>query len=439
VSCGKAFPGAGSFPREGTPSVPLGEFLERTVRRYRIPGRRPLSIILALLVAVALCAAPASATSTARSSAGADAVRYWNEVTMTAVAGALVPVPEQPVYLAYVHRAVYSGVVRADRRHASTPAAAAAAAHAVLVHYFPAQQAALDQRYAEALATVPDDRARRAGLALGAASAAALLRDRAGDGLNGAVRPAPPTGPGVWIPTPPNTVGISSWLGEMRPFAIGSAARFRPPAPPSLTSNRWARAYAETQAFGSATSTVRTAEQTETARFWSDAPYVQNQRGLRELTLDRGLGAVRTAQLFALADSASADALMGCWDAKYHYVFWRPFSAIPAGDTDGNPATPGDPAWVPLLATPNHPEYPSAHGCATTALFTVVAGLLGTHRIDVDLASTVTGTTHHFATLEQLLREVGNARVWGGLHWRFSTEAGVRLGGQVARVVLAAR
>jgi len=105
----------------------------------------------------------------------------------------------------------------------------------------------------------------------------------------------------------------------------------------------------------------------------------------------------------------------------------------------GNPATPGDPSWQPLLVTPNHPEYPSAHGCATTALFTVVARLVGTHRIDVDMDSVLPGTTHHFATLEQLVREVGNARVWAGLHWRFSTEAGGRLGGLVALEVLSTR
>lgn len=223
----------------------------------------------------------------------------------------------------------------------------------------------------------------------------------------------------------------------MRPFALRSPSQFRPPAPPALTSSRWAAAYDETRVLGSATSTARTAAQTETARFWADPPFAQNQRALRAYTQARGMSTVHTARLFALADTAAADALIACWDAKHHFVFWRPFSAIPAGDTDGNPATPADPAWQPLLGTPNHPEYPSAHGCSTTAMFTVVARLTGTQRIDIDLDSTLTGTTHHFATLGQLIREVGDARVWGGLHWRFSTEAGIHLGRQVARVVLA--
>ena len=400
------------------------------------PGRRPLLLISVLTLTCALGTAPASASTTA---GGADAVRFWNEVTITTVAGAAIPAPEQAVYLTYVHRAVYDGVARAAGRHASTPAAATAAAHTVLVRYFPAQKATLDQRYTDALDAVPDDRARRAGLAHGRAAAGALLRDRADDGLNGPVKPVPPPGPGVWIPTPPNTTGLSSWLGEMEPFVLRSAAQFRPAGPPALISKRWAAAYNEVRVLGSATSTGRTTEQTETARFWSDPPFAQNQRALRAYTQAHRMTAVRTAQLFALADTAAADALIACWDAKYHYLFWRPFSAVPAGDTDGNPATPAESAWQPLLATPNHPEYPSAHGCATTALFTVVAALARTNRIGLDLDSVVTGTTHHFATLDQLLREVGNARIWGGLHWRFSTDAGVALGAKVAGVVLTRR
>lgn len=141
--------------------------------------------------------------------------------------------------------------------------------------------------------------------------------------------------------------------------------------------------------------------------------------------------------MFALADTAAADALIACWDAKYTYNFWRPFSAIPAGDTDGNPATPADPSWTPLLPTPNHPEYPSAHGCATTAIVTVLAGVDPSHALDLTMTSTTTGSTHHFTSIQQLTDELANARVWAGLHWRFSTTAGVRLGAAVGQVVLA--
>lgn len=240
------------------------------------------------------------------------------------------------------------------------------------------------------------------------------------------------------MPTPPNTIGVSSWLGAIHPFVLRSAAQFRPPGPPALTSARWAADYNETRLYGSATSTVRTPAQTEVAQFWADPPYVQNQRALREFTENRGLDALQTARLFAMTDTAASDALIACWDTKFHYNFWRPVTAIPAGDKDNNPATPGDPTWQPLLVTPNHPEYASAHGCATTAMFTVLAGLFSRHgdRLDIDMHSVTTGTTHHFSSVHQLIGEVANARVWGGLHWRFSTLAGERIGSSVAQVVL---
>jgi hypothetical protein len=144
-----------------------------------------------------------------------------------------------------------------------------------------------------------------------------------------------------------------------------------------------------------------------------------------------GLDIFDTSRLFALVDMTETDALIGCWDAKYHYEFWRPFTAISAGD--GNPGLVADPTWTPLLATPDHPEYPSAHSCLTTALGDTLAAFLHTRAINFDMTSTVTGTTHHFATVNQMVTEMANARVWGGIHWRFSTVAGTTIGHNVAR------
>jgi PAP2 superfamily len=403
--------------------------------KRRVTGLGSAAILVAPLLVAAVLAQPASA---AGSAAGATAVRTWNEITVSTLVVAKTPTPEQPLYLTYVHRAVYDAVRQTTRHHASSAAAAVAAAHDVLVADFPAQKDVLDADYVTSLAAIPAGPRRSAGLAICSAAAAAVLLDRANDGRNGAPLPVPPPGPGVWIPTPPNTIGVSSWLGSVRPFVLRSASQFRPAGPPALSSARWARDYNETRLYGSATSTLRTPSQTETAKFWSDAPYVQNQRALRAYALNRGLDALQTARLFALTDTAAADALIACWDTKTHFNFWRPFSAIPAGDTDGNAATPADPTWQPLLVTPNHPEYASAHGCATTAMFTVVARLSSPHgdRLNVDLDSVTTGTTHHFSSVHQLISEVANARVWGGLHWRFSTLAGERIGASVARVVL---
>lgn len=377
--------------------------------------------------------------ATASAPGAADEVRAWNAITMSTMLAAATPVPAQPLFLTYVHRAVYNAVRSALSHDGdSVEAAVVAAAHDVLVSDFPPQQAVLDADYTQAVDGIPASAARAKGLRTGARAARRLLADRAEDGRDGPEIPAPIPGVGIWTPTPPNVVGVTSWLGQVRPFVIRSSTQFRAAPPPALTSSTWARDYNETRLYGSGTSTLRTAEQTEVARFWGDPPYVQNQAALRDYTAAHGLDVLHTAQLFALADTAAADALITCFETKYHYEFWRPIAAIPAGDSDGNPVTPSDPAWQPLLTTPNHPEYASAHGCATGAMATVIAGLTsrsGTG-LDLYLSSTATGTTHHFTSLSQLLDEVANARIWAGLHWRFSTTAGVRIGQAVARVVL---
>lgn len=394
-----------------------------------------LTLTTGLSPAIAMPAGSRSVSVT--STSGAEAVVAWNEIAMTTLLTAAIPTAEQPLYLAYTHRAVFLAAREAARRHASLDAAVIAAAHTVLVDHFASQQAVLDADYDAAIAGVPADLSRHIGVTIGRRYGTAVVRERADDGRNGPPLPNPAPGPGVWIPTPPNTAGASSWLGSVRPFVLSSAAQFRPAGPPSLTSAQWAKAYNETRLYGSATSSVRTPEQTEAARFWSDPPYAQNQRALRALIAGRGVGTLQAARIFAFVDTAAADALIACWDTKYHYWFWRPFSAIPAGDTDGNPATPADSSWQPLLGTPNHPEYASAHGCATAAMFIVLAKLLSTGpALDIDLDSVTTGTTHHFATVADLLDEVGNARVWGGIHWRFSVVAGVRIGRSVAGEVL---
>lgn len=406
------------------------------------------SVLVAALTASLAATTPATATTapTVRaahsagygdSRAGADVVRAWNATAMTTLVTAATPVAEQPLHLAYVHRAVYDGVRRAARseRAVSVRAVVAEAAYTVLSTNFPAQRPALDAALATTLAAVPADRARSRGLALGQRAAERELRERADDGRNGQVLPVPAPGVGVWAPLPPNVVGASSWLGSVRPFALRSGAQLRLAPPPSLHSALWTRDYREVRVLGSATSTVRTPQQTETARFWSDPPLVQNQRGLRDHTLRHGLGVRSTARLFALADMASADSLIACYDSKYHYSFWRPATAIPAGDSDGNPRTAGEPGWTSLVGTPNFPEYPSAHGCSTTAVADVVAAL-DHGRLDLDLTSVVTGTARHYSSVDQLISEVGNARVWGGLHWRFSTTLGEGIGHAAARAVL---
>jgi hypothetical protein len=164
---------------------------------------------------------------------------------------------------------------------------------------------------------------------------------------------------------------------------------------------------------------------------------LQYNLAYQQLVLSRGFTAVQAARLMVMGNMVGADALVACFDAKYQYLFWRPAFAIPQGDTDGNPNTVGDPTFVPLIGTPAHPEYPSAHGCETGAQAEVFAEFLGTQRIDVDIPSAVAGVpAHHFSTANDLKQEIIDARVWGGIHYRGSNETGANVGRKVAHWTL---
>ena len=196
-----------------------------------------------------------------------------------------------------------------------------------------------------------------------------------------------------------------------------------------------ARAYNEVKDIG--TSTTRSAEQTLAARFWAEAPVQQAHGSFRKFLLDHQLDVVDATRFMAMISVVYADALIACFDAKYHYAFCRPITAVRAGDTDANDATVPDPAWSPLLpVTPNHPEYPSAHSCLTPAGGRVIARFLGTNRIDFTVPSLTGLGDRHFATVKDLHQEVGNARIWGGIHYRFSVEDGIALGANVTQQVL---
>jgi PAP2 superfamily len=404
--------------------------------------RRHLPAVLAaaVLTATVQSVSPAAASSEVDGSS----IRTWNEIAVTSIVSTVPPTPGPvgPLYLAYVHRAVHDAVE--DLSHsASVPAAVAAAAHGVLVHYFPGQRGTLDARYATALAAVRDGEAEERGVAAGTDAAEDLIEDRRDDGLNGPALPLPTPGPGVWAPLPiepPTTAAAASWLGTVEPFVLESPSELRPDGPPSLSSDHWARDYEEVKTVGAASSTVRTAEQTAAALFWADPPAVQSQRALRGYSAQEELDATETARLFALVNTASADALIACADAKFHFNFWRPFGAILRAGTDGNPRTVPDPTWKSLIPPPNFPDYPSNHSCATTAIATVIDSLRG----DSDFSLTVTSvrgtppveypTT--FTSARQMIREVGNARIWGGIHYRFSVEDGTDIGRAVGKRVL---
>jgi vanadium-dependent haloperoxidase-like protein len=412
-------------------------------------------IVLALFVAAAVGQSGAAATSsTYKQPAGSPDtyVANWDAIGTQAFSAAALTPAEGHVIFAYVAIAVYDSVMAVEGGYrpfandvdapqgSSAEAAVAAAAHRILVHYLPAQAPTiLDPAYTASLGTIPDSQAKTDGIATGEEVAALLIAQRSDDGFRAPVTYTPPNPPipGVWIPTAPSPP-IGTYLGLMRPFSLDSADQFRPHGPPALSSKRWARDYNEVKEIGSSTSTTRTAEQTLAARFWAEPPVQQARGSLRKLVTDQDLDVVDAARFMAMISVVYADALIACFDAKYHYAFWRPITAIRAGDTDGNEATVGDPTWSPLLpATPNHPEYPSAHSCVTPAGGRVIARFLGTGQIDFTVPSLTGLGDRHFDQVRDLEYEVGNARIWGGIHYRSAVEDGITIGKKTVDQVLA--
>ena len=184
-----------------------------------------------------------------------------------------------------------------------------------------------------------------------------------------------------------------------------------------MTSKRYAQDLAELQELGSAGSTGRTATQTETVRFHTEQTFFQFNRTLRDLVKQRGLDLRESARLLGYVNVATADTMIACWEAKFHYSWWRPNHAIQRADTDGNPATSPDTGWLPLV-TGNHPEYPSGHACFTGAVTESLRNYFGTKHVELTVFSTVTGTTRVYERLDELVEDVEDARVWGGLHYR---------------------
>jgi hypothetical protein len=373
-----------------------------------------------------------------------NVVTEWNAIAQDAIVtiGAQ-PIQRSQLWMTLVHVAIYDAVTSingeyeqfkvtpAHLRPASRDAAAIAAAHGILVRLLPSQQATLDAARERSLAAIRDGAKKDNGIAIGEEVASRLLEIH--DGVIPTVTYTPGAGPGVWEPTPPAFANaLLPGFAQITPFALASASQFRPGPPPSLSSSVWTRNFNEVKAFGVATGSLRTPEQTEIGRFYTEHAVTQYSRAYRRYAFENGLDVRRTARFFAMANAAILDSQIACWDAKFHYNFWRPVTAIRAGDTDGNPATNPDPAWIGLAVTPAHPEYPAAHGCWTSATATILENFNGTKAVHFVLDSTVTGTTHVFENTDDLRTEIINARVYGGMHYRNSVEVGARMGEQVA-------
>jgi membrane-associated phospholipid phosphatase len=377
----------------------------------------------------------------------------WNQVLLSIVTtpGAQ-PANVQPTRnFAILHAAIYDAVNAIDRTHepylisvrvprgASETAAADAAAHTALVGLYPAQQSSLDIDYAAELAKVPDGPAKDKGVRLGQQIAGDLLAIRAIDGSS--VIPPPfvaGTNPGDYRPTPPNLPApvFTTW-GQVTPFVLDSGNQFRPAPPPALTSNAYAAAINEVESLGSATSTTRTAEQTQIGQFWN--PPIQNfwNQIAETVALSHHSDLPTTARLFAALNLSFADSAIAFYDAKYTYQLWRPVTAIRLADTDGNPNTVADPNWLPLAGnTAADPSYPGAHSTISAAGADVLASFYGDKQHFSLTSPALPGVTRSFDSFSAAAEEAGLSRIYSGQHTRLDHVAGLALGHDVAGFVL---
>lgn len=375
------------------------------------------------------------------------AVLEWNQHATDALIGNAGQAPAvAAIHLAMVHAAVYDAVNAIDRGHEpylgapaarrwySTDAAAAAAAHRVLVNLLPAQQTHLDELYSASLADIPDGRAEEGGVAVGESTAAATLAARADDGRYGPFRFRAGTTPGQWRPTPPSfATDPNAWVSQVTPFLLEQPDQFRSRGPNALTSPGYTRDLAEVRSVGSVTSTSRTADQTDAAQFWVENGAAMWSRITRSLSAERHLDNAENALLFARVYLTAADAAIACFNDKAHWSTWRPVTAIREADTDGNPATVADPGWTPLTATPPFPEHPSGHSCVSGSIGSTLRSYFGTDRVRFSATSTTSGTTRSFTSFSDAIDEVVDARVWSGIHFRTADEQGATIGYNVAR------
>jgi hypothetical protein len=317
---------------------------------------------------------------------------------------------------------------------ASQDAAAATAAYRVLLHAFPGQKAALDENYAIAMIAIPDAPGKEAGRLIGEAAATAAI---AAGGVDPALQPVPyrpRTTPGEWTAT--GLPQIEPYMVTFRPWAIASADALRPPPPPALTSPVWARDYDEVRRLGARASTERTQHQTLMARYRQAFDVTPSLR----LAADApGRTRVQNARMFALYQMAFDDAALAMVEAKFHYNFWRPITAIRNGADDGNDATATDAGWVPLLGTPNFPEYPCGHCTVAAAIAEVMTAEVGARPawgVRVSSTGVPTSAVQALPSWDEWEQQVSDSRIYGGVHYRFSNEAGQEIGRRAARTVL---
>jgi hypothetical protein len=371
----------------------------------------------------------------------ADVITDWNQKAIPIVTAYSLSAPAYRD-MAIMHIAMFDCVNAIEPRYepyktkfeadptSSKEAAAAVSAARILSKLHPDSASKTDLELKQYLAQIPDGAAKSAGIALGEKVADSVWTMRANDGSDKADSYRPRTSPGRYVPTAPTVFPM--W-GTVTPFVMTSSSQFRPGPPLALISREWADNYNEIKEIGGKNSTKRTAAQTETGRLWLYTGPATFYPLAVQLSTAKGLNANENARLFALLAMATADAMVAVLDAKYHYEFWRPVTAIRNGDEDNNPATERDATWEPLGPTPMHPEYPCAHCIVAGSAGTVMQAFFGTGTLPEFTLTTPTapGVTHRWTRLQDYIDEPSNARIWSGIHYRFSTVVGTDMGRKI--------
>jgi hypothetical protein len=428
------------------------------------------AVVLALAVAGFAVAAQAAGTYIAKPGPGGQAaaaadpavIPAWNAIAVSTIAG---PAPngagkanvEAFLWFAYVQAAVYNAVNGITGEYelyewnakapkgASPQAAAAVAAHGVLMEYFgtgdlansEAIAANLDAALATSLGQIPDGVRKDQGIRYGERAAERVIELRADDGRFAPIVFNPPLAPGVWRPTPPAMAPFfDPWLGQVDPFVLNSPTQFDPGPPPPIASDLYVEEFEEVRDYGVNVGSLRSAQQTQTALFFSDVGVGPLQAGLRDLVTRRGLNISDSARLFAAVDLSMADSAIAVWNAKFHYGWWRPITAIREADTDGNPSTAGVPGWTSLIPSPPYPDWPGGLNGVFGAASTALTRLNADGRVDLNLTSVAAGATRHYDLAAEIQNDAIDSRVFSGIHFRTADEVAVVMGTQVANWAL---
>jgi hypothetical protein len=420
--------------------------------------------ILAIAVALAVVTGGLAGTSPAAAADPTDMVLDWNLIAINTIGNAATatppgfaqPPPLAPIHLTMVHVAVYDAVNAIDRTHepylddlpsapatASKAAAVVEAAYRVLVGLIPVTaapnvRAGLDASYDASLLEIDPGRSKSDGIAIGGAAAARMLAIRSDDGRFGSHAFAVGTDPGEWRPVPPLNNNVFGWVARVDPFALKRADQFRTKRPLKLTSRQYAREFNEVKALGAQTGSSRTDAQTQLAGWASGNPFVFMNRSMREIALARGLSTGDQARLFAQTSMSTADALIGCWDSKDHWNFWRPQTAIREALFDGNPGTSPVDGWLSLIPPPGYPEWPSGFNCFTGAMMHSAKAFFGTEKVSFQTNSVSptpvnpTLYTRNYTRFTDVIDDAIDGRVYNGLHFRTADVLAAKLGSQVA-------